>query len=410
VRLIKSSDPDILLYKQGGGIAVLFGLPFFLMGLFMLSAPLGIFLPTGGDLLVVYVAAPLGGVFAALGGWFMVGRVITRIDRRQRRITVEYKALVTWRRRIEMLGPRARVVVNREIRRSKNSTRTVYPVRLRNGRKEATIAIGEFSRYQEARQRAERLGAFLNVAVEDSAEGKIVIREAGTLDESLRERAERCKEKVRVPDPPTDMRPRIEEDSGSLSITFPRAGVSAGAVLHLMMLLIFTGAALLMAGEFLTDSAMSPRAELGVLGLVGIAFVGIPVASAMKRIIPEIGKRCRVLVDHRGIYLEEISVSGKKITEIPADQLEELKIVAPDVIAKHAPDRKKGGSRSAENCGRPASEQKAARALRLLARLKAPSYIVGRSDYGEIAFGHGLSHEELAYVYAVVKKRLIEGA
>ena len=95
---IITSDPDVLKFQTGGGCLMLFGLPFLLTGLFVLSIPLNV-LPLEGTPPPWYVAVPFGAVFFLVGFGLMFGRKVVTLDRRQKRLTTEQRAIVTLKRK-----------------------------------------------------------------------------------------------------------------------------------------------------------------------------------------------------------------------------------------------------------------------------------------------------------------------
>jgi hypothetical protein len=98
------------------------------------------------------------------------------------------------------------VTLSYEVRHGlKNSTYAVYPVRLESSGADA-MAIHEPSNYDEARRLAEDLAKFLQVGIRDRSEGDEVVREAGTLDLSLRERMKRTGRSAPLPAQPPGAR------------------------------------------------------------------------------------------------------------------------------------------------------------------------------------------------------------
>jgi len=66
--LFTTHGNDLLVYKKGGGRIALFGLPFFLAGLFVAQIPFGIIpVDVEGGPLVLAILLPLGPLFAGVG-------------------------------------------------------------------------------------------------------------------------------------------------------------------------------------------------------------------------------------------------------------------------------------------------------------------------------------------------------
>ena len=213
-----NGDPNRLSIKRGGGCLILFGLPFLSAGIAVIVAALsGAMGSEDGSAAPLVFVIPFGLVFASVGAGIMFGRAGIEIDLTARTITTWWGLMVPFKSRTLPLERAKIVSINREVRRSKNSTYTVYPVRIEGFEK--AIDIEEPRNYADARRRAEEIAKFMNLGVEDSTSGKKVVREAGTLDESLRERAERTGEDLKMPEAP----PNATNRSRELSMVSPMA-------------------------------------------------------------------------------------------------------------------------------------------------------------------------------------------
>ena len=69
---VDQGDPDLLVFRSGGGLLTLFGLPFLLAGLFVIALTLGL-VSIEGDVPPLAFGLPFGGIFAAVGA----GKVVT---------------------------------------------------------------------------------------------------------------------------------------------------------------------------------------------------------------------------------------------------------------------------------------------------------------------------------------------
>ena len=97
-------DPDIIERKSGGGCLTLFGIPFFLAGLWVLLIGVGAGpVPAAGGFLASTVAVLFGAIFMAVGGILIFGRSGLIIDRRENRVVQWHGLLVPLRRTIRPL-------------------------------------------------------------------------------------------------------------------------------------------------------------------------------------------------------------------------------------------------------------------------------------------------------------------
>ena len=211
MRIIETGDPEIWEAKSSGHVGLfIFGLPFLLAGLFVMSQPLGL-VPAEGNPGPWYMLVPFGSIFALVGLGLMTGRRGIIIDRRRHRVVKWYGLLVPMMRTEHMIVLCDRLDVSREVRTSDDSTQIVYPVRIEGNAQEKPVCIEEPLDYQQARATAESLARFLGLPVVDRSSGQEVVREPDRLDESLRERARRTGEEIADAAVPPQMRSTLQQ-------------------------------------------------------------------------------------------------------------------------------------------------------------------------------------------------------
>jgi len=370
---VRSSDPDVMIYRSGGGCLAVFGLPFLLIGLSVMAAP---FLASSGKAAPPwYGAVPFGAVFATVGAALVFGRSGTILDRRGGSVTTWWGLLVPFRRTVRPLADFQSVVIAREVRRSKNSTYTVYPVRL-TAQGTPHVEVQEPRDEHAARSVGEELARFLGVRLVDHSMGATVVREADQLDESLRDRVQRGGERLDVGEPPPDARSRRSVAGDALVFELPPTGFKAGHIIAMVVGLIipagvFSGilARLVSAGKALGGP------ELLLLGVVALLFVGVPFLAFFATAVRHALRRSRVEVSPRELRVTQPGILGSRTKAIPTDQLEELEVVGLKALT---------GQRAAP------------------AFLTSGDAIVARSDRLTIVFGAGLSRAELDWMRAVI--------
>ena len=173
---------------------MLFGLAFLVVGLFI-SFLLLAARPESIEVIV------LGGALALLGAVLTCVRVGVIVDRQRRSLTTWWGLLVPFfRSRTERSVSQSDfVTLFREERKAgKGEIYVVFPVTL-GGRGSDAITIHEPHDHDKARQLAEDLAKFLGFGIRDRSFAEEVVREAGTLDESLRERLRRLGRSVPLP-------------------------------------------------------------------------------------------------------------------------------------------------------------------------------------------------------------------
>ena len=377
MRQTESGDPDQLSYKSGGGCATLFGLPFLAIGLVLVAMH---FLPRegwrGGEPRGV-VAFIVGGLFI-LGSLFAIlwrGGVI--LDRRQGKVTQWWGLPTPLRQSETALSAFDHVFVGREVRKSKNSSYTVYPVGLRSGQR-PPLKLGEEVTPQRGRQVGENVAKFLSFRLVDESMGKAIVRQADELDESLRERTRRKGERPPVPEPPASLHVKTRVVGETLSFEFPPRGFTAGT---LLLMAIGAGVPILVVLVILVpilSEPMRPIDRFFALVPLLIFLVIVPFLSCWAIALSRARKSLLVEVSPIELRVTRRGLLGSAVTAIPADQLEELEIV-----------------------GEGAAEGKAD-----IARGPGKQEILARSDAASVAFGSRLSPEELAWLKAVIQSVL----
>jgi hypothetical protein len=360
---------DRLEIKTGGGCLMLFGLPFFAAGLFVMSLP---FWEHGGDDAPAFFVIPFGLIFASVGGGIMFGRAGTVADNRTRTLTRWWGLLVPFKSTSVSFDDIEAVTILREVRRSKNSTYTVYPVRITG--KGGTIDIETPRDYDSARKRSEDFAKFIDVRVEDSSSGERVVREAGTLDESLRDRLRREGRPAVRPVEPDGCRIATSAAGSEAVFEIPPRGFGIGEYIVVGFIGVFEVVSLFIGlaavGGILSDGEDAPLPMVVGMGVFGLVWLGLPLLAILG--IANSAKAVdRVIVSPRELRVERKGIFGLKTLVIPADELEELHLGR------------------AEN--------------RVPTSFAGSQTIVARSDRVSISLGAGLTPDELTWLHDVIK-------
>ena len=117
------------MYKKGGGRIALFGLPFFLAGLFVAQIPFGIIpVDVEGGPLVLAILLPLGPLFAGVGFILMLSRSGFIIDRKRCSVTQWWGLLIPMKRKEYSLDHFAKVRI--EFRAGDKNSPDAFPISL----------------------------------------------------------------------------------------------------------------------------------------------------------------------------------------------------------------------------------------------------------------------------------------
>lgn len=313
-----TNDPERIELKSGGGLLMVFGLPFFAAGVGMLSVYFG-GVEIEDD---AWVAALVGIIFALVGAAIMFGRAAVIIDKRQGTLQRWWGLLVPWVRKSQPLSDFEMVETSLRVIRSKNSTRTVYPVTLVGPA--AKVTLRQPGSATESRKLAERVANFLTLGVRDTTGQEPVTREAGHLDEPIRDRLMREGVVANWPEPPADTRLGYERIGDAAALTLPAEGFTTKALIPLVVtagMAVFIGAFFLwpLWSEF--GEGRGPGVLLLIIGLV---FAGAPLLVGIGAALQMSRTWERVTISPSELRVERIGPLGSKRWTLRVDALEGL--------------------------------------------------------------------------------------
>jgi len=421
MKFVDVMDPDIMKAGSSGHVALtLFGLPFFGAGCLVIAAGLGM-IPVKGDAPGFFMI-PFGALFGLVGLFLMTGRSGIIIDKRKNTFLKWYGLLVPMIRKEYPLDRHERVSLRKEVRSSRNSSTTVYVVRLEGEDDVKPLLFDSPTDYNDSRNIAERLSKFLRVPLADFSSGSEIVREYDKLDESMRDRAERTREKIELPDPLPDMISLIHDDYGTIKIEIPPPGFNALLYLQLAAPVIISGLMVLFFFARTSGLDSEPPPPL-LFGLILLFFVGLPFVVMLIRVLPKAKKRFSINVSRETLKVEQNLLGRKKSFEIRADELEELEIgetVIPEEILQMMGGKDTSGQSATTDDSDAAAGDSPDPQQQILANPSAKGIIgfflkflpgpqiTARSDKVTVEFGRGLSREELSYIQALIKKTITE--
>jgi hypothetical protein len=350
--------------RHGGGCLVLFGFPFLAAGLAVATSPAWASEPQHQ----AWVAIPFGLLFSAVGAGLMFWRGGMTIDRHEGKVRTWWGFLVPWQQKEFRVQDAQAVTLSSEVRRSKNSSYTVYPVRLHSEKSQVDVASPRD--YPEARRQAEQLATFLHLPVRDSSTGAIVEREAGRLNENLRQRAQRTGAPRQVPPPPAGCRIQSRIGGGTAEFAIPAAGYRPALFLLFVPVLLFSGFAYFFVLRHFFGGD-GPFADRWPFVLFAAAFLILPMVAMAGVIMRQATVEERVAVSPQSLRVEKRTRFSNQSTEIPAAELEDLDL---------------GSVQSGEG-----------------AAFAARRGVCARSDQASVVFGTTLSPEEQRWLRDVIE-------
>ncbi len=401
-------DRATLEIRSGGGCLSIFGLPFLLAGLFIMQIPLGIIPIEGapGGLTSIFVIL-FGAVFAAVGATLVFGRNGIILDRGRGRLLQWYGLLVPMKRKEYLLDAVDQVEMN--FSSGDSDSPATWPIKLSGRSIAKPIPILQPASFPEARQLAEELSRFLYKPLVDSSTGEKITRDPDHLNESYKDHVKRMgKTAIALPPEPSNKRPRVERTSEGLIIHIPESQKNVLHYIPVIMPLIFAG---IVAWFFLPSMLARGISNSFHYIFLGIFFLffAVPVVSAFLKIRNFKNQFERITVTKSFLRVESLKQGKNTTMEIPIEELEDL--VAPtteDAINSiEVPGMKKvplgdtGIPRMPD--GRPVP-----RLILSLMKMVGSRGIIARSDKTVMEFAGGLDEAEVAWLFALIKKTIVE--
>ncbi len=385
MKKIDSHDPDLMIFRSGGGCLILFGLPFMISGFFTMIVP---FLKTQGD--VGWPISLFGFVFFAVGLCISFGRSGIVIDKKMKSVTSWWGLIFPIQSKLHELYNFKNVAITKEIRRSKNSTYTVYPVRMTG---EDTLSFGENTSYETSRKLAEEIAKFLLLPLSDASSGTEIIRDPDKLDESVRDKILRTGEVKEIPPTPKNSKLLYDREGDEIRLEIPPVGwhplfyipIFIAGVFSCILYFVF-----LRQVFFEVDTPTFFKVFLGI-------FVIAPFGLVFGAIYRFASKRTMVHVSPKTLQVTEAWTFGKQVKEIPVKEMEELRIISAlananvkDTLDAASSSPNKNDTKDIQN----------------VVSFFGSSAILARSDSVTIQFGSGLSSEEIQWVHAVIENTI----
>ncbi|MBI4702272.1 MAG: hypothetical protein HY744_14190 [Deltaproteobacteria bacterium] len=320
---------------------------------------------------LLVIGEPVGGaagglLFTVLGLAFALGRRGAVVDAASGTVTIWWGVWVPIGRKRRPLGQPSHVTLSREVHGSGRSRVVVHALRLHG----AGVAGGDQielvapQRYEAARRSAEKLARYCGVAMHDSSSGTLVVREASSLDQPLRERLWRERGGAPAPSPTPPGRLVVRQDGDETLCVLPPEG------LHMQHGFMILAILIALAGVLQIWGGVSAQAQ-GPIWLRYAVPGGLllPLLLFAARLAGAAAGRVTVRFSHRGLSLRGWGLLGRT-QRISVEAIEELTVVEPA----------QGGLWSPAGSG----------------------HLVARSDERTLVLGLGLREDELRWLYDAI--------
>jgi len=402
---VKEVFPGRLEIRQGGGCLALFGLPFFLTGIFMILASFGIVtMRSDGEAVTRAAAFGLGVVFTFVGALLVFGRGITSIDVGQHVVTKQWRVLLPVRRWTYQLGDYTTVTL--AFVRGDSDSADKYPIGLK-GTTVAPLPLCRPTQYAEARQSAAAVARHLGLDIEDTSTDHPARVTSSEVDATLQDRL-RATTTAAAPARPSVMASDVSDGGGSLRITIPMPPLHPVlAIGGLFPAAVATGI-LAWLGFFSTPRPLA-LIEWIFFSLLFVGFGVLPAASVVSRWLrSRVGRTIvtvtpqELRVQARGIFRTRTvtTVSASEILDVDYSTKESMMISARrNAEAETATMRKIPSSAATSG---PSTEW----VFGVLSWFLKGKGIIVKTRTGLTTFGEGLADDEIQYLHAIVRRAL----
>jgi hypothetical protein len=327
MKRIDRGSIDLLSYRDGGGCLAVFGMPFLLMGLgVMYLGAAGAMTTKGGQPAHPAIGLIVGGIFAFVGSIFVFGRSGTDFNRRDKTIRDWTGLLFPMFSKLHGFSEYNDVRITREVRKNKNSTYYVYQVSLTFSGSNP-LKIHAHQETHDSRKLAEEIAKFVELPLVEIIDGVEHRREAGQLDESLRDQAARTGQLVELTAPPHTMRTRYEAEGNRVRFHIPPPPFNILYVAPVGCVSVVTGIfAFTFIAQIYNDPNLPAQEKLIYCSVIGIIFVVLPVVGTLSGALAQLKKSWVITAGPDELLVVTKGLLSSREISIPAKKIEELRV------------------------------------------------------------------------------------
>jgi hypothetical protein len=399
--------PERLQFREGGGVLAVFGVPFFLAGIFLLLTAAGVLAMNSDDDLGGWARPLLGlmGVaFTGVGGTLVFGRSWTALDNAERAVTKSWGLLVPLHGQSRPLHEFSRVTLGFD--RGDSDSSDHFPVALK-ARSGPDLVLCSLTAFDEARTCAAEAAKHLGFPLEDASGDHAITLDPADADRPLQQRAARDASVTRPVPPSAAARSEVHQETTGVRIVIPQPRMSRlglGLVVVPVVVPLF-------AVPWLWDFFRQTRTP----DAVGIAFLAM--LTLFFGVLPGIAVVNGILRSRHGHT--EVRVSRDGITVRTRDAWRMNTVATLD--AGEILDVDYGTRETGIACTRRAVEEKLTEAghdagslsprmewlMTAAAKWSKGRGVIVKSRRGLTTFGQDLDDDEIRYLHAVVRQALL---
>jgi hypothetical protein len=399
-------DPERLEIRSGGGFLSIFGVPFFLAGIFIVLTSVRI-LPVENASQVPAWGWPVmllaGFAFVAVGGGLVFGRSWMIIDRQGGKVLKQWGLLAPMKCREESLASFRTVALR--LQAGDSDSADSYQVVLEGDDAARSLKLYSSPVYGDSRERAVVVGQFLRLPMTDATTQHETVLEPAIAGKAFREQIRTAAVPGESFSQPYPMRSRVEESREAVKITIPNRGLkSAALIVQFVFPLVFL--CFLLPQLFSFFERTNTPAPVGYFfgGLALLLFVLLPLLSALGSAVGASRGRTVVTCSRDEVTIEEHGAWRTRRTRIEARDIlgldygtgftgRELVVAAQAAAAGRGPGLGKVYD---------PRDPTAPVWVRLLSRLSVSKGVAVKTRAGVHRFGAGLPDDEVQYLYGVL--------
>jgi hypothetical protein len=397
--------PERLQFREGGGCLSLFGVPFFLAGLFLLATAGGA-IPMGdpGDLGAWGrpLLGLMGVVFTSVGGGLVFGRQWTTLDVAERSAAKSWGMLVPFKAQARQLDGFTRVTIGFEAGDSDSADHFPVALKARSG---PDFVLCKLTDYAEARQCAAEAARHLSFTLEDASGDHAVAVDPAHADRPLRDNARHGR--TSPPPRPAAARSEVHHETTGVCIVIPHRRLSHLGLLFVVLPLAIPVVFVPWLWNFFQQTRTPDAVGIAFLGMFGVFFGVLPAMTIVNGIMRARHGHIEVRVSHEGVTVRERSAwRTRTLASVAAGDILDVDFGTRDagaVSARHAVEQKLMESGHEPASLSPHMEQLMAAATRWT---KGRGVIV-KSRGGLTTFAQELDDDEIRYLHSVVRKALV---
>ena len=371
----------------------LFGVPFFLAGLFLIASVTGVIhvnnQPGGWGLLMLVL---MGVAFTAAGGVLVFGRRWLTLDAANRSAIRQQGLLVPMNHQERALGEFNSVVIALE---TDSDSTDKYPIRLRALAGKDLVVCSSI-KYEESLQRAEFLARFLQLPLTDTITDHETVASPQYVGETLQQRLRSGALTAGNPPRPAQIHCEVREELDQATVVIPGGKSWAAALIFLVspiVVIIFLGG----LGRFFTRTQTPVSVQFVFMGFLTLIFGVASLVAALNTGMSAIRSRTKVTASSSGLLIEWCGAWSTKTQHIAAVDIFDLDISTfQGTLESTRRTHPEAASNPVVNS--PVFTW-------LASKLPTKGLIV-KSRMGLVTFGGGLLREELEYLKGALLRGL----